>query len=125
MCGIVGIYLKSKKFEKSLGGMLSKMLVSMESRGPDSAGFAIYNSDKNKIYKYSICLNEMSFEKFKKEIKNKVKIKNIEKNSDHVILKSNEKPNKILPILEDFSTISLVGYGNCLLYTSPSPRDTA
>ena len=49
MCGIVGIYLKSKKFEKSLGGMLSKMLVSMESRGPDSAGFAIYNSDKNKI----------------------------------------------------------------------------
>jgi len=40
MCGIVGIYLKSKKFEKSLGGMLSKMLVSMESRGPDSAGFA-------------------------------------------------------------------------------------
>ena len=63
MCGIVGIYLKSKKFEKSLGGMLSKMLVSMESRGPDSAGFAIYNSDKNKTYKYSICLNEMSFEK--------------------------------------------------------------
>ena len=52
MCGIVGIYLKSKKFEKSLGGMLSKMLVSMESRGPDSAGFAIYKSDKNKIYKY-------------------------------------------------------------------------
>ena len=54
MCGIVGIYLKSKKFEKSLGGMLSKMLVSMESRGPDSAGFAIYNRDKNKLFKYSI-----------------------------------------------------------------------
>ena len=51
MCGIVGIYLKSKKFEKSLGGMLSKMLVSMESRGPDSAGFAIYNSDKIEIFK--------------------------------------------------------------------------
>ena len=51
MCGIVGIYLKSKKFEKSLGGMLSKMLVSMESRGPDSAGFAIYNKDKKKINK--------------------------------------------------------------------------
>ena len=90
------------------------MLVSMESRGPDSAGFAIYNSDKNKIYKYSICLNGMSFEKFKKEIKNKVKITNIEKNSDHVILKSIEKPNKILPILEDFSTISLVGYGKSI-----------
>ena len=114
MCGIVGIYLKSKKFEKSLGGMLSKMLVSMESRGPDSAGFAIYKSDKNKIYKYSICLNDMSFEKFKNEIKKKVKLTNVEKNSDHVILKSIEKPNKILPILEDFSTISLVGYGKSI-----------
>ncbi len=90
------------------------MLVSMESRGPDSAGFAIYNSDKNKIYKYSVCLNEMSFEKFKKEIKKKVKFTTIEKNSDHVILKSTEKPNKILPILEDFSTISLVGYGKSI-----------
>ena len=114
MCGIVGIYLKSKKFEKSLGGMLSKMLVSMESRGPDSAGFAIYNSDKNKTYKYSICLNEMSFEKFKKEIKKKVKLINIEKNSDHVILKSIKKPHEILPILESFVEISLVGYGKSI-----------
>ena len=40
MCGIVGIYLKNKKFEKSLGKMLSGMLNNMESRGPDSAGFA-------------------------------------------------------------------------------------
>ena len=80
MCGIVGIYLKSKKkFEKSLGGMLSKMLVSMESRGPDSAGFAIYNRDKNKLFKYSICLNEMSFDRFKKEIKEKNKVYQIRK----------------------------------------------
>ena len=114
MCGIVGIYLKSKKFEKSLGGMLSKMLVSMESRGPDSAGFAIYNKDKNKIYKYSICLNEMSFERFKKEIKKKIKLNKLEKNSDHVILKSIEKPSKIIPILEDFTEISLVGYGKSI-----------
>ena len=90
------------------------MLVSMESRGPDSAGFAIYKSDKNKIYKYSICLNDMSFEKFKNEIKKRVKLTNVEKNSDHIILKSVEKPNKILPILEDFSTISLVGYGKSI-----------
>ena len=41
MCGIVGIYLKTKKFEKSLGKMLSGMLNNTESIGPDSAGFAI------------------------------------------------------------------------------------
>ena len=45
MCGIVGIYLKSEKFESSLGKMLSKMLVNMGSRGPDSAGFAIYKKE--------------------------------------------------------------------------------
>ena len=104
MCGIVGIYLKSKKFEKSLGGMLSKMLISMESRGPDSAGFAIYNKNKNKMYKYSICLNEMSFDRFKKEIKEKINFTKLEKNSDHVILKSTLKPSKILPILNLRST---------------------
>ena len=46
MCGIVGIYLKSKKFEGSLGNMLSDMLINMGSRGPDSAGFAIYKEDE-------------------------------------------------------------------------------
>ena len=48
MCGIVGIYLKSKKLEKDLGKMLSGMLINMESRGPDSAGFAIYKKEKNR-----------------------------------------------------------------------------
>ena len=45
MCGIVGIYLKTKKFEKNLGKMLSGMINNMESRGPDSAGFAIYKDE--------------------------------------------------------------------------------
>ena len=56
MCGIVGIYLKTKKFEKNLGKMLSGMLNNMESRGPDSAGFAIYKNEGNKIYKFSLCI---------------------------------------------------------------------
>ena len=54
MCGIVGIYLKTKKFEKNLGKMLSGMLNNMESRGPDSAGFAIYKNEGNKTYKFSL-----------------------------------------------------------------------
>ena len=54
MCGIVGIYLKSSKLEKSLGKMLSGMLVNMESRGPDSAGFAIYKNEKNKDNRKSL-----------------------------------------------------------------------
>ena len=58
MCGIVGIFIKNKKLEVRLGYYLSKMIDNMSSRGPDSAGFAIYNSGKNKkINKFSLCIN--------------------------------------------------------------------
>ena len=59
MCGIVGIYLKTKKYEKHLGKFLSGMLDGMATRGPDSAGFAIYTKENKNIFKYSICLNEL------------------------------------------------------------------
>jgi glutamate synthase domain-containing protein 1 len=42
MCGIVGLFLKDRKLERELGGLLSDMLVTMSDRGPDSAGIAIY-----------------------------------------------------------------------------------
>ena len=95
MCGIVGIYLKSSKFEKSLGKMLSGMLVNMESRGPDSAGFAICKNEKYKDYKYSLCISDISFETFKKQISKEIKVTSLVKNSDHVILKTKENPSKI------------------------------
>ena len=115
MCGIVGIYLKSKKFENSLGGMLSDMLINMGSRGPDSAGFAVYKEDEDENFKYSLCLNGSDFEKFKKEITNKISISNIEKNSDHVIMKSKHQPSDVIKILiKNFSEISIVGYGKSI-----------
>lgn len=43
MCGIVGLFAKDKVIEPQLGQLLSGMLEVMTSRGPDSAGFAIYN----------------------------------------------------------------------------------
>ena len=114
MCGIVGIYLKSKKFEKNLGKMLSGMLINMGSRGPDSAGFAIYKNEKKKEFKYSVCINDLTFEKFKKEILKRIKITNIQKNSDHVIISTKEKTEKVLDILNNFKGISLVGYGKSI-----------
>ena len=115
MCGIVGIYLKSKKFKNSLGGMLSDMLINMGSRGPDSAGFAVYKEDEDENFKYSLCLNGTDYEKFKKEITNKISISNIEKNSDHVIMKSKDQPSDVIKILiKNFSEISIVGYGKSI-----------
>ena len=102
MCGIVGIYLKSKKFENDLGKMLSGMLINMESRGPDSAGFAIYKKEKKDELKYSICINNLAFEKFKKDISKKIKFTKILKNSDHVILSSKLKPKIVFEIIIEF-----------------------
>src|SRR6201993_5110455 len=42
VCGIVGLFLKKSALEPELGSWFSEMLICMSSRGPDSAGFAIY-----------------------------------------------------------------------------------
>ena len=115
MCGIVGIFLKTKKFEKNLGKMLSGMLNNMESRGPDSAGFAIYKDENKKIYKFSLCINNLNFNKFKKEISKKIKKPSLTQVSDHVILKTSEKPKKVIEIINSsFPSVSVVGYGRSI-----------
>ena len=44
MCGIVGLYLKKTELQIQLGKLFKPMLVEMSSRGPDSAGVAIYRN---------------------------------------------------------------------------------
>jgi methylamine---glutamate N-methyltransferase subunit A len=46
MCGIVGLFLKAPDLEPKLGALAAKMLGTMCSRGPDSAGFAVYGSGR-------------------------------------------------------------------------------
>ena len=114
MCGIVGIYLKNDKLKESLGSLLSKMLINMGSRGPDSAGFAIYKKENNDIYKYSVCLNKINFEDFKKKINEHISAE-LERNSDHVIVKTSSKPSDVLKIIKnDFKEVSIVGYGKSI-----------
>ena len=43
MCGIVGLFLKNADYEQDLGRLFAPMLETMCGRGPDSAGFAVYN----------------------------------------------------------------------------------
>ena len=115
MCGIVGIYLKTKKFEKNLGKMLSGMLNNMESRGPDSAGFAIYKEENKKNYKYSLCLNNTNVNDFEKKILKIFRKAQLSQFSDHVILKTSENPKKINKILSlNFPQVSIVGYGKSI-----------
>jgi glutamate synthase domain-containing protein 1 len=42
MCGIVGLHLKNPGLAPRLGGLLAEMLEAMTTRGPDSAGIAVY-----------------------------------------------------------------------------------
>ncbi|MEP0945034.1 MAG: glutamine amidotransferase family protein [Rhizobiaceae bacterium] len=54
MCGIVGLFLKDKTLENSLGAMLTQMLVTMSDRGPDSAGIAVYRGADDGIVKITV-----------------------------------------------------------------------
>ena len=115
MCGIVGIYLKTKKYEKDLGKFLSGMLDGMATRGPDSAGFAIYTKQNKNKFKYSICLNQLTEKEFKKKISKFLKKITLKTFSDHVILETDEKPKKVLEILDTkLKEVSLVGYGKSI-----------
>ena len=42
MCGIVGLHLKNPDLQPRLGELLTVMLEAMTTRGPDSAGIAVY-----------------------------------------------------------------------------------
>jgi glutamate synthase domain-containing protein 1 len=57
MCGIVGLFAKASAVEDQLGKHLAAMLVQMSSRGPDSAGVAVYRdpakSGASKLTLYS------------------------------------------------------------------------
>ena len=70
MCGIVGLFLKDKSLEPKLGSMLTDMLVTMTDRGPDSAGIAIYGSDKDSKVKLTIQSDDpfLDFENLDKEL---------------------------------------------------------
>ena len=44
MCGIVGLFLKNEALQPELGTLTTLMVHEMVDRGPDSAGFAIYET---------------------------------------------------------------------------------
>ena len=116
MCGIVGIYFKKKKLHNKLGKYLSGMLDNMSSRGPDSAGFAIYNNDTKKFYKYSLCINDKSIiNEFEVDIKNKFKDLTIKSVSDHLVIQTLSTPKTVISyIKKKYDNILIVGYGKSI-----------
>lgn len=63
MCGIVGLYLKNRELRPALGALFEPMLGEMTSRGPDSAGVAIYRDPADAGYtKFSLAHDAEDFD---------------------------------------------------------------
>jgi len=54
MCGIAGLFLKNRALEPELGAMTAAMLSVLTSRGPDSAGFAVYGQGVPGVLKFTL-----------------------------------------------------------------------
>ncbi|MCZ6803186.1 MAG: glutamine amidotransferase, partial [Proteobacteria bacterium] len=96
MCGIVGLFIKKPELEKSLGALLSPMLVEMTERGPDSAGIAIYGDSVPKGMTKMTVLSidpDYSWDKLSKEVKEVFGASaEIKLNSNHAILTVRTQP---------------------------------
>ncbi|MGE3831246.1 MAG: glutamine amidotransferase family protein [Parvibaculaceae bacterium] len=99
MCGIVGLYLKNPKLQAKLGQMFKPMLIEMTSRGPDSAGVAIYrNPAKKGFLKFSLAHDDPKFgwkglaTALKKATKKQATIQQI---GNHAILTTNAKEAEV------------------------------
>ena len=117
MCGLVGIFIKNKKLENNLGKYLSKMIDNMSTRGPDSAGFAIYDSIKSKkLYKFSLCLSKtIDFNQFLKDLKKEFKNIKTKKIHDHLIVTTSANIKNFKTFInKKYKNISIVGYGHSI-----------
>src|SRR4030081_1424279 len=87
MCGIVGLFLKNKNLEPALGDMLSKMLVTMSARGPDSAGVAIYGSNHGDKLKLTLRAQDVSsIADFTQDISELLHDPQVSIRSNHIVL---------------------------------------
>ena len=66
MCGIVGIYLKNKKYNSQLGKFLTGMMNNMATRGPDSAGLRYTHLRKKRNINIQSALILIKLKKFQK-----------------------------------------------------------
>ncbi len=91
MCGIVGLFLKDKKLQPQLGRLTAAMLHEMRGRGPDSAGFAVYNAAEAGTSKICAVTSVASFDwatvadRLQKATGVEVKVRVLE---DHAVFKT-------------------------------------
>ncbi len=116
MCGIVGLYLKNKALYPQLGELFKPMLIEMTSRGPDSAGVAIYrDAVPEGELKYSLAHDETTHDwaalatALAKDLSAKARITQCD---THALLITDAPEHKVQAWLRDNATgVRLVGSG--------------
>jgi methylamine---glutamate N-methyltransferase subunit A len=119
MCGIVGLFLKNAKLQPRLGEMFTPMLVEMSSRGPDSAGFAIYRDPAKKgEIKLTLAHDDPKFgwkataTAMAKALKSRAKTKVI---GNHAVLTTNAKEDAVAAWLKTHRPdVRIVGSGHSI-----------
>ena len=124
MCGIVGLYIKNPELEESLGDHLSSMLIQMTDRGPDSAGVAFYrNPVGGEGTKLSLFSSDPDYpwKKLVGELTQDLDDKaTLEVRGSHAVIVTHEA----FPTIQAWLKKHHPDLRICLLYTSPSPRDS-
>jgi len=119
MCGIVGLYLKNPKLQPKLGELFKPMLIEMTSRGPDSAGVAIYrNPAKKGFTKFSLAHDDPKFgwKKLAQALKTATKKQaTVQQIGNHAILTTNAKEQAVTAWLrQHHPAVRIVGSGQAI-----------
>lgn len=116
MCGIVGLYLKNPDLEPELGRLTALMLTEMSSRGPDSAGFAVYGrGGATKISTLSLT-GETDWSSYAKQVGSAIDAAvEVETLSDHAVLSTLGDGQAARNwLIENAPDVSVLGVGQAM-----------
>jgi methylamine---glutamate N-methyltransferase subunit A len=115
MCGIVGLHLKNPDLEDRLGALLAPMLDCMGSRGPDSAGIALYRDDlPDGVCRYSLRADAgIDWDAVAAEVGERIGGEaTVEAQGVSAVLRAAGTPDGVLDALEaGYAEVTVVGFG--------------
>lgn len=132
MCGIVGLLMRKPKLRESLGKYVTPMLECMGSRGPDSAGLAVFHEPLPETQRrFSLFVADKTFdwkELFRKFQADVLPSGTIEAVESHAAIVSEACPDKVWSWLnEAYPSVKLLSVGRSidLFKDEGHPREIA
>jgi len=128
MCGIVGLFLKNQDLHADLGRLTAAMLHEMRDRGPDSAGFAVYDEGVGEQTRLTLLAEGQQFDwaplaaKVESELGIDVSVR---PQLDHAVFVTSGKGREVRQfVIDTVPDVSVLAYGsNIELYKSVGDPD--